>query len=406
MKLLFKLLKQNVSIIQLLGFVVVNLIGGVIVLFGVQAYKDFDNLDEADEHLLSKGSVVITKSISSLNSLSGKPRVFSDEEIEAIKGFSSVASVGEFKTSNFEVTAKLMFDSRSGISTDLFLDAVPDEFIKNAYDVITSENFTWSASVDSDTVPLVLPRNYLNLYNFGYAASTGNPVISEKMLGSFPITLQIKRGRTVVKEYVGVVCGLTNKINTILVPWDFVTEANDTYSTGGNKRPTRLIITTDSKELDDSVLDFIEEKGYVIEGDSSQIKLQNFIYGILFIVIGIGFVFSLLAFFMLVISILLLIEKNKEKIINLYSMGYSVSQIARTYQLMSVVIDVVVWLVAAIATVLVYPSLSELLSTLSPDFVPASLIAVWLISLLLSVLFASMHCLVVYSQIRKICRCR
>lgn len=399
MRLLFKLLRQNISITQILGFVIVNLLGGVIVLFGVQAYKDFDELSRKEDQLLSKSYIVITKSVSIINTAFGSARTFSQKDIDEIKSLSSVASVGEFRTSNFRVRAEFSFGQRSGFRTDLFLDAVPDEFVKNEYSATDGGRMKWEASVDSDTIPIILPRNYLNLYNFGFAASTGNPVVSEKLLGKFPIELVIGGRR-----YKAFVCGLTNKINTILVPWNFVSEANEKFASGEKKRPARLILTTDATEFDDSIIDFLDEKGYIIEGDSSHVRLQNFIYSLLYVVIGVGFMFSLLAFFMLVISILLLIEKNKEKIINLFSMGYSVQQIAKTYQCLSIIVDAVVWLAAAIIASIFYPSFSMLMSTVSPGFVPASLLIIWIVAALLAVLFASMHSLVVYCQVRKICK--
>lgn len=399
MRLLFKLLRQNISITQILGFVIVNLLGGVIVLFGVQAYKDFDELSRKEDQLLSKSYIVITKSVSIINTAFGSARTFSQKDIDEIKSLSSVASVGEFRTSNFRVRAEFSFGQGRGFRTDLFLDAVPDEFVKNEYSATDGGRMKWEASVDGDTIPIILPRNYLNLYNFGFAASTGNPVVSEKLLGKFPIELVIGGRR-----YKAFVCGLTNKINTILVPWNFVAEANEKFASGEKKRPTRLILTTDATEFDDSIIDFLDEKGYIIEGDSSHVRLQNFIYSLLYVVIGVGFMFSLLAFFMLVISILLLIEKNKEKIINLFSMGYSVQQIAKTYQCLSIIVDAVVWLAAAIIASIFYPSFSMLMSTVSPGFVPASLLIISIVAALLAVLFASMHSLVVYCQVRKICK--
>ena len=404
MRLLFKLLKQNVSISQILGFVVVNLIGGVIVLFGVQAYNDFSRLEESEDQLLSKSSIVISKSVSALNTAKGGARTFTDKEIEELKRFSSVSSVGEFKTSNFEVTAEFKLNSDNSFRSEMFLDAVPDEFVNNAYDAIDGNKYVWDAHVDSDTVPLILPRNYLNLYNFGYAASTGKPVVSEKLLAKFPITIIVNDRFGNEKRYTGIVCGLTNKLNTILVPWNFITEANQRYAPGEEKRPTRLIITTDAKEFDESIIDFIDEKGYIIEGDSSHVRLQNFIYGLLFVVIGIGFIFSLLAFFLLVISILLLIEKNKEKITNLYSMGYSIGRIAKTYQYMALSVDIFVWLAAAIIATGVYPMFSELMTNVSLDFVPTSLFVLWGVALLLATLFSSMHCYIVHNQVKKICK--
>ena len=46
MKLLYKLLKQNVSVLQLAVFMAVNLLGGVIVLLGVKACSDFNAITD------------------------------------------------------------------------------------------------------------------------------------------------------------------------------------------------------------------------------------------------------------------------------------------------------------------------------------------------------------------------
>ena len=142
-----------------------------------------------------------------------------------------------------------------------------------------------------------------------------------------------------------------------------------------------------------------------MEGDSSHVRLQSFIYGILLVVIVVGFLFSLMAFFLLVVSILLLIEKNKEKIVNLFSMGYSVRKIAMVYQLTVLVIDTFVWIVAALLTTIIYPYFSAMMQESSSDFVPASLWQVWLVSLLFILLFSVMHGLVVYRQVWKHCKC-
>ena len=59
MKLLYKLLRQNVSILQTMVFFIVNLLGGVIVLLGLEAYNDFAALSDAAEDSLSSNTVVI-----------------------------------------------------------------------------------------------------------------------------------------------------------------------------------------------------------------------------------------------------------------------------------------------------------------------------------------------------------
>ena len=84
MHLLFRLLRQNLSVWQMVGFIVANLLGGAIVLVGTQAYRDFDRFMEKENGLLSDGYVVVTKPIGGLStfgSLLGVKPVFRDNEI-------------------------------------------------------------------------------------------------------------------------------------------------------------------------------------------------------------------------------------------------------------------------------------------------------------------------------------
>lgn len=406
MKLLFKLLKQNISPLQLLGFIIVNFIGGVIVLSGMQASFDFRKLSGKEDQLLSGGYVVISKpvtSVSTVGSLFGLRPSFSKSEIKELEELSSVSSVGAFVPAEFEIKAALAIGAVK-VKSDIFLEAVPDEFIKNDYNAVGGVQRQWSATLESDTVPIIIPRNYFNLYNFGFAASHGLPQISDELLGEFPIKLYIY-GSDGIREYDAVVCGLTNRLNTILAPMDFISEANAVCAPGVKSRPSRLILATDASEADESLFGYLNEREYVVEGDSSHVRLQTFIYSLIFVVIAVGLVFSLLAFSLLVISIILLIEKNREKIINLYYIGYSPRQIAGTYMALAVVADVVVWGSALVATLLLYPSFSDIMSNASPTFVPAALSSVVWAALLSAILFALMHCAMILRQVRRHCLC-
>ena len=405
MKLLFKLLRQNVSVGQLFGFVVVNLLGGLIVLFGVQGYRDYNLFSNSGDRLVSSGSLVVTKPVGlgqTIGSALGWHTSFSNREIEELEKISSVSSVGRFVSAQFEVKASFAI-GHANVSTDIFLEAVPDEFIQDDYNVVGDRKHIWSASVDSDTVPIIIPRNYLNLYNYGYATANGMPQICDDLLDAFPMKLRLMSPEGWV-VYDAVVCGLTNKINTILVPWDFIQEANTCFAPDVKALPARLMLVTNTMDPDDSLLEYIEKKGYVLEGDSSHVRLQSFVSGLIVVVIGVGLLFSFLAFFLLVISIMLLIEKNKDKIINLYSIGYSVSGIARVYQLLSLVVDVVVWLVAAVVASFVYPAFTAMMQRTSPGFVPVSFWGIWCVAFVLAVLFVVLHCVVVYRHVKRHCK--
>jgi hypothetical protein len=399
-KLLFKLLKQNISPWQTMGFVIANLIGGAIVLVGIQAYQDFDRLVKKENGLLSEGYVVITKpvnTLSTISSLVGVKPVFRTNEIDELKNHPNVSDVGIFTSANFRIRGSFSLGD-IGISTDLFMESVPDRFIDVKFDSPSE----WDASVNGNFIPVIIPRKYLNIYNYGYAATKGLPQLAEGLTSAFPIMMNVA-GNGHRQSYNARIVGYTDRLNTILVPESFLKEANDRFATTSNEAPSRLIVTVNSDKGKNDFLDFLAQKGYRIEGDTESLKLQTLVNGILWVVIGIGGIVSILAFSLLLISILLLIEKNREKFVNLYSMGYSVPQIARPYTILVAMVDGIVWLIAIALVSLAYPRLFAFISVISPDLQLASLLPLWLVAVAFAVVFILFHRWMIIRQLRKIC---
>ena len=400
-KLLFKLLRQNISGWQIAGFVIANLLGGAIILLGSQAYRDFDRFMEKESGLLSEGYVVVTKPISgrsTLKSLLGIKPVFSDEEIEKMRQHPAVSDIGLFSTANFQIRGSFSLGELN-ISTDLFMESVPDKFI----DVKFSDESVWQADIDTDCIPVIIPRKYLNIYNYGYASTKGLPQLGEGLTSAFPISMTLA-GNGQTRRYQARIVGYTDRLNTILVPESFLEQANAAFASKEPEPPSRLIVATTSKGRNTSFIDYLEQNGYSIEGDLESLRLQAVVHGILWVVIGIGSVVSVLAFVLLLISIQLLIEKNKDKFINLHSLGYSVSQIAAPYSLLIAAVDVAVWLVSACVVSLVYPELFAFISAISPDVQLASLLPLWIVAAVLAMLFVVLHRIVIVRQIRCVCR--
>lgn len=400
-KLLFKLLRQNISGWQIAGFVIANLLGGAIILLGSQAYRDFDRFMEKESGLLSEGYVVVTKPISGLStlkSLLGIKPVFSGEEIEKMRQHPAVSDIGLFSTANFQIRGSF-FLGELNISTDLFMESVPNKFI----DVKFSDESVWQADIDTDCIPVIIPRKYLNIYNYGYASTKGLPQLGEGLTSAFPISMTLA-GNGQTRRYQARIVGYTDRLNTILVPETFLEQANAAFASKEPEPPSRLIVATTSKGRNTSFIDYLEQNGYSIEGDLESLRLQAVVHGILWVVIGIGSVVSVLAFVLLLISIQLLIEKNKDKFINLHSLGYSVSQIAAPYSLLIAAVDVAVWLVSACVVSLVYPELFAFISAISPDVQLASLLPLWIVAAVLALLFVVLHRIVIVRQIRRVCR--
>jgi hypothetical protein len=401
LKLLFKLLKQNSSVWQVCGFVVANLLGGIIVLIGLQAYQDFDRLMHKERGLINESYVVITKpvgNVSSIVSLLGVRPTFSKKEIAELKAHPSVSQLGQFDAANFELRGSFMIGDFN-VSTDMFLESVPTPFIDVPFDAPTD----WEADLNSEVIPLIISRRYLNLYNYVYASTKGLPQISEGITSTFPLNVRL-RGNGLEKTYRAKVLGFTDRFNTILVPKRFLDQANEVYGKEVQPQPSRLVLETKAGRGDGALLDYFKKKGYRIEGDDETLRLQTLVNGVLWVVIGIGGIVSVLAFFLLLISIQLLIEKNKDKFVNLYSLGYTIRQIALPYLLLVAGVDTLVWLIAVLSVSIIYPPLFQFISVISPDLQLVSLFPLWCFALAFALVFILLHRWVILNQLRGICK--
>lgn len=395
MRLLFKLLKKNINVWQLAGFAIANLVGAVIVLFGIQAYKDAAQVMKSPDSVMRSNVLVLSKPVSTVTTLAGVlgagPRTFSESEIEELRNVEGVSSVATFRMSQFPVSGGISYGG-FGINTEMFLESVPDEFL----DV---DLRGWHADIDDATVPVILPQTYVNFYNYGFAASRGTPQISEAVFGMVPVNL-VFYGREGRKFYNGRIVGLTDRMNSILVPDEFLRQANERYAVEPEKEPTRVIIESGS-DGSDALMDFINKHKYVIDGGNKDaVRLLAVVRMIISIVVALGLLISSLSFFLLLISILLLIEKNRYKNDTLHQLGYPDRTIALPYQVVAVGVDFVVWLLAAAVTILVYPVIVSLMQTISPGFDASGPGLIILSAFGLFALFSLIHIWLIRRKIR------
>ena len=128
--LVWKLLRQHISIGQLTGFFFANLFGMVIVLLSAQFYKDVLPIFTEGDSFMKKDYIIASKKISTLGTFAGKNNTFSPKEIEELKQQSFTRTVGAFTPSQFKVSAGLgMQEAGVHLSTEMFFEAVPDEFV-------------------------------------------------------------------------------------------------------------------------------------------------------------------------------------------------------------------------------------------------------------------------------------
>ena len=337
--LVWKLLRQHISIGQLTGFFLANLFGMLIVLLSVQFYRDVLPVFTQEDSFMKKNYIIATKKISALGSFTGRSNTFSPKEIEEMKEQSFTESVGAFTPSLFKVSAGLgMQEAGIHLSTEMFFESVPDEYVDVSLD-------NWHFDESAQVIPIIIPRNYLNLYNFGFAQSRSLPKLSEGLMSLIQMDIMM-RGNGRVEQYKGNIVGFSNRLNTILVPQSFMEWANMNFAPNAEAQPARLIIEV-SNPADSSIAGYFQKKGYETEdGKLDAGKTTYFLRLIVGIVLGVGLFISILSFYILMLSIFLLLQKNTTKLESLLLIGYSPNRVALPYQILTVGLNIVVLLLS------------------------------------------------------------
>ena len=173
MKLINCLLRKNTSPARIAGFVISNFIGLAIIVGGVQFYQDARSLWADDDSFIKSDYLVVNKKVTAANTWKDADSGFSEAEIADLKAQPWVRGVGEFMATDYKV--RLCLRRRQGMSTMLFFESLPDEYVD-------AKGADWTFKPGDDVVPIIISKDYLALYNFGFAGSAGLPQMSESIM--------------------------------------------------------------------------------------------------------------------------------------------------------------------------------------------------------------------------------
>ena len=392
--LIWQLLRKHISIFELAIFFIANLIGMTVILSGVQIYSDLKPILTGENSLIGNDYIVITHAVERVGI---NTEVFSKEDIEALRQLEPVNNVGSFSASKFEVDGSIMFNGRR-LSTMLFFESVPDEFI----DV---ETRSWGYNSGDTTIPIILPRNYLNLYNFGFSSTQNLPQITEDIIKSVSLGLRLS-GNGITDDYTGRIVGFSDRINTILVPNDFLSWANKRYADINDQDPTRLILEV-SNPSEPELITFFEEHNYEIENKPSESSKALFILKVcVAIIICIGVLFTVLSLIILTLSIYLLLQKNITKLENLVLIGCTPARVAVPYNLIALVLNLTILAVSLVIIFLSQDLYMVQLSEIAGYEISSSPMVAILVGVAFTALIITFNFFIINRKIRSISRKR
>lgn len=324
-----RLLRRNVSAGQTAGYALANLAGLVIALVALQFYRDATSGADSGESYLSSDYLIISKRVEGVQGMGAilpggsESASFSAAETGEIASQEWAAATGAFTSADFNVSARIDMAGAS-MSTALFLESIPDEFFD-----VSPRGWEYEPG-RSKTLPIIISKDYLTLYNFGFAASRGLPQLSEELISMIPIRLSISgNGR---QEWIDArIAGFSSRLNTIAVPTSFMEHANSVYGESSRHDPSRLIVKL-RKAGDPKAMEFMRTHGYEIAGDKDVSGRAGYFLAIVTaVVVSVGLVICILACFILMLSIHLLLQKNRTKIHDLMMLGYTPSQVSASY---------------------------------------------------------------------------
>ena len=369
--LLSKLLRKNVSSMQLGGSAIANLIGLIIVGIALQFYLDLRPIFNDEESFVKSDYLVVTRKVTGMDALMGGSEI-SEAEVADIEAQPWVRRVGRFTASDYEVRAAVALGSSgAAMTTQLFFESIPAEFL----DVNSAE---WRFDERNPVIPVIVSKDYLSLYNFGFAAAQGMPKISEGMAGMIPLQFTIS-GNGLSQSFSGRIVGFSARVNTILVPEEFMHWSNSRFGSGSAAGASRLIVEVNAPG-DIKIEQYIADHNFEVAGDKANSNKAGYLFTIaVSVVAAVGVLISLLSFFVLILSIMLLLQKNTKKLQDLLQLGYTPMQVSGYYiRLVLRVNDVVL----IIALVLIFVARLIYLPMLEPLGIEAASTALTIVAVI------------------------
>jgi hypothetical protein len=300
----------------------------------------------ASDGLFKSEYMIVTKKVSALSAISPTNTIFSDSETEEIATQPFVKSLHYFTPCRYSVFAYIEPSGNiPAFSTEMFFESVPDNIMDGA-----GEDWQWNEEIKF--IPVIIPRDYLALYNFGFAGSRGLPQISENIVKKVNFKVSL-RGKGKNELFTGRIVGFSDYLNTILVPQEFMDWANKNFGATEMSRKSKLIVEVKNPAAPE-IAEFFASKNYdVRENKGEQGKLSYFLKIIITVISAIGLLVLLPAMGLMFLSINLLIYKNRKTLGNLMLLGYSRSELAHPYSILVLILNTSVGIIAFVCFIVV-----------------------------------------------------
>lgn len=297
--------------------------------------------------------VVINKKVVLGHTLGLGSLAFSPEEIADLKKQSFVRDLGPILTTNFAVSGSAPFAMGQGYQSELFFEAVADRFLGHVPD-------DWGWGPGQIRIPAIISREFLALYNFGFAVAQGLPQLTEETIGLLPFQLVCSGGEDPV-PFSGRIVGFTDRYSTILVPMEFMVWANATIGRAAAPPPSRVVIEVDSSERQ-ALRDYLGDRSYETNDEKlGSATLVRSLRVALSLMVAFGGMLVLVSLCVLVLTSQLLVGRAQGELRLLHHLGFTDGFLSLNYMKVIMPAIAMAFLLAGLGVLALGPLVADLL---------------------------------------------
>jgi hypothetical protein len=341
-QLLKKIIRTGVGRSRFIMAAVGLTIAMLLILSAVQIQANYNDLLYGKSNQDSIANFLVVNKVIDGNK---QENVLSSEEIERLKKQPFVQEMGQLTASSFKVSAQSPSD-QFPFYTDLFFESVPNQFID-----VHSKDWTWQQG--STLIPMIIPNQFLDLFNFGFAPSQNLMQLTQSMVMSLPVVINIHQRDGQVVRFTGKVVGFSDRISSVLVPQNFLEWANTQFGTQSTKSKTSRVVIKTNDPGNPQLTKYLKEHELVTDADKTRFskyrQVVNTVVSASWITGAVMLLFAILVFSLF---IQLTIASTKSEINLLVTLGASPKQLQRFLMKQFLPANVVITLVCLAVVVI------------------------------------------------------
>ncbi len=273
---------------------------------------------EAYEYLILSKPV---SALNSLNMLSDKwGSAFRERELDELRSQPFITNVSPVLTNTYRIESNLA--QQLEMYADLFFEAVPDAFM----DTLPPE---WHWAAGDTFLPVIMTKDWLELYNFNVAMMYNLPQLSEESLMAleFDVIVSGNDQRTTFRSKV---VGFSYRLPSLMVPYTFMEWANDKYGSG-QPVVSRVIIATEDA-ADPRLKDYLTAKGLDANTEKTgRTSFRSIALSVAALTAIIGLLIAFLSVIIVMVTLQLLVSRRQPEIDILLQLGYRPGDITRLF---------------------------------------------------------------------------